>query len=111
MKINLKKLSIIIFSLILILNQTVCHAVYIYSAKSTSLKAQENLSSILLPAFRYNRNNIELNQISQVDLILSPESKTVKVEVISAEGIGLGIDNATLAQKGLKILKPERLRT
>src|SRR3989338_589029 len=87
------------------------NAVFIYSAKSRTQLQNENLSTGFLPAFRYERNNIELNQDSSVDLILSRDSKIVSVEVISAKALGLGIDDKTLVEKGLKIIRPKRLRS
>src|SRR3989338_9207717 len=53
------------------------------------IASEENL----YPAFRYDRYDIELDEKAEIDLILSPETNIVKVEVIGAEGVGLGIDS------------------
>lgn len=110
MKTKLKSLLIILLTIIFFTNQINANAFYIYSAKSKSLRAQENLASTLLPTFRYGRNNIELNQKESIDVILEKQSLTLTVEVISAEGTGLGIDNTTLLKNGLKIFKPASFR-
>ena len=101
---------ILLFSFAFLFNQLSASALYIHSAKSKSLRAQENLNSITLPLFRYDRNNIELNQKTSIDLILNKNTNVVKVEIIGAEGVGLGIDNSTLIKKGIKILNPAYLR-
>ena len=64
----------------------------------------------LYPVFRYDRYDIELNEKTELDVIVGPETSTVKVEVIGAENIGLGIDSDQLLKKGLKIIKPTRPR-
>ena len=64
----------------------------------------------LYPVFRYDRYDIELDEKAEIDLIVSPETSTVKVEVVGAESIGLGIDSSELLKKGLKIIKPIRPR-
>ena len=64
----------------------------------------------LYPAFKYDRYDIELNEQAEIDLILSTETNVIKVEVIGAESVGLGIDSNELLKKGLKIIKPHRPR-
>ena len=64
----------------------------------------------LSPAFRYDRYDIEVNEEAEIDLILSPVTSVIKVEVIGAEDVGLGIDSDKLLKKGLKIIKPHRPR-
>ncbi len=73
---------------------------------SMRIASEENL----YPAFRYDRYDIELDEKAEIDLILSPETNIVKVEVIGAEGVGLGIDSDKLLKKGLKIITPHRPR-
>ncbi|MBI3308542.1 MAG: hypothetical protein HYZ79_04140, partial [Candidatus Melainabacteria bacterium] len=108
-----KKINKIISGFIIIafiLGQLPASAIYIYSAKSRSTLFQENLQSTL-PGFRHNVNLIELNRKISIQLILSPSAKNVEVEVVEAEGFGLGIDNTTLLNEGLKIIKPTRIRS
>ena len=102
----LKALLIVAFAL----NQTGVYAANIYAVKSRSTLTQERVSANLLPAFRYDRNNIELNQRVSLDLLLKPTAMTVTVQVIGAEGTGLGIDNTTLLMSGLKIFRTSELR-
>lgn len=92
------------------LSETKAFAFYPFSAKSKSLKLQENLTNNFLPTFRYDRNNVELNEKVTIDLILEKDSKLVKVEVTNAESTGFGIDSTTLLDKGLKILRPRLAR-
>lgn len=110
MKNNLKKFLTAILILGFFLSQSNAHAIYIFSAKSRSLKAQENLISALLPSFRYDRNNIELNQRTSIDLILEKSTTFVKLEVTGAEGLGLSIDNNTLRKQGIKIIRTNQNR-
>ena len=70
-------------------------------------KSQANDS---LPAFQYHRYNIEPNTKTNVYLLLYPKAKTVKVEVIEAQGLGVGIDNKILTKNGLRIIKHSRIR-
>ena len=78
--------------------------------KTERTLAQEELTADLLPAFKFNKYHIELKEKTNIELFLKPDSKNVKLEVIGAEGIGLGIDNNELIKKGLKIIKPKRPR-
>ena len=64
----------------------------------------------LYPVFRYDRYDIELDEKAEIDLIVSSETSAVKVEVVGAESIGLGIDSDKLLKKGLKIIKSTRPR-
>lgn len=73
--------------------------------------AQQGLSSILLPGFRYSRYDVELKEKTALDLIIEPGSMVVKVEVINAEGTGLGIDSNTLATSGIKIFRTSAVGT
>lgn len=110
LKTKIKKRLLVILLVCFSLSQVKCFAFYPFPAKSKSLKLQENLSSSLLPTFRYDRNNIELNERAFVDLVLEKNAAFVKVEVVGAESIGFGIDDAILVEKGLKILRPRLIR-
>ncbi len=81
-----------------------------YPLKINRTLAQENLTSNLLPAFKFNKYYIELKERAEVELFIIPDSKNIKVEVIGAEGIGISIDSNKLIQSGLKIMKPKRPR-
>ncbi len=102
-----------IFSLLLVIlvsfSQSGANAFLLHSAKSKSTVLQERLDGNL-PAFRYDRNNIELNHKTPIDLILKPDAMTVTVEVTGADAAGLAIDETTLLMNGLKIFKPKELR-
>lgn len=104
-----------VFVYFLVLFFLICNmpasAIFIYSARSESVLSQEDLASTILPAFRYDRNFVELNTKSSIDLILNPAAKIVEIAVIKAEGAGLNIDNTELLEQGLKIITPRRLRT
>lgn len=110
MKTIFKKLLLVFLVFSFCTSQNNAYALFIHKAKSKSQLASENLASELLPSFRYNRNNIELNQKTHIDLILEQSSKIVKVEVIKAEGIDLTIDENKLIKNGLEIIRPKRLR-
>lgn len=71
---------------------------------------EEHLTTKLLPAFRFHKYYVELNEKTDIDLIIKPGTKNIKVEVIGAEGIGLAVDSNKLIQEGLKIIKPKRPR-
>ena len=71
---------------------------------------EEHLITGLPPAFRFDEYYVELNERTDIDLIVKLAAKKVKVEVIGAEDIGLAIDSKKLIQEGLKIIKPKRLR-
>lgn len=79
----------------------------VYHKENRTL-AQEGLTTNLLPAFKFNKYHIELKERSTIELFIKPDSKKIKVEVVSAEGIGLNIDSRELVQKGLKIIKPKK---
>lgn len=111
MKLKLKKIIVILLLLVFSTSQTNSYALYIHSAKSRSQLADENLSNTLLPAPRYDRNNIKLNKKTSIDILLEKDAKFVTVEITGAEGIGFGIDSNTLLEKGLKIIKTNSLRT
>lgn len=106
-----------IISIALLLFLSLCikasHAVYIHSARSDSTLLQESQNDVLvnaaLPSFRHYHHDSELNNIDVLELLLPLNAKTVKIEVISAEG-SIGIDALTAKNKGLKILKPSRVR-
>ena len=61
------------------LNQTGTYAANIYAIKTRSTIAQERVSANLLPAFRYDRSNVELNQRVPLDLLLKPDAMIVKI--------------------------------
>lgn len=108
---KIKKLIILLILISFIASALPVRAVFIFSAKSRSQLSSENLNNVLLPVFRYDKNYIELKDRSTVELILNSDAKRVEVEVIKAEGTGLGIDNTTLLNDGLKILRSQRLRS
>ncbi|MBI3590046.1 MAG: hypothetical protein HY094_01550 [Candidatus Melainabacteria bacterium] len=81
-----------------------------YPLKINRTLAQENLTSSLLPAFKFNKYYIELKEKTEIELFITPDSKNIKVEVIGAEGIGIALDSNKLIQGGLKIIKPKRPR-
>ena len=81
-----------------------------FPAKSYSRLIYEQLASNILPGFRYNTYQIELNEVTPIELFITPTAQKVIVEIISAEGIGLTVDSAKLLKEGLKFVKPKRPR-
>ena len=71
---------------------------------------EEHLTIGLPPAFRFQEYYVELHEKTDIDFIIKPDSKKIKVEVVGAEDIGLAIDSNKLIKEGLKILKPKRPR-
>src|SRR3989338_1668127 len=106
MKSTLYKL---LFFIIFISFCSSCYEVY---AEESNLSPANNetVSSDLLPTFQYHRYNIEPYTKTNIYLLLYPSSKNVKVEVVEAEELGSGIDDKTLKNLGLKIIKHRRLR-
>ena len=109
MKNKIKQFVSYMLAVLLFLGQTGAFASVGPAVIRTQL-AQQGLGNILLPGFRYSRYDIELNTRTGLDLIVEPTSKIVKVEVTSAEGTGLGIDNTTLLMSGIKIFRAVDLR-
>lgn len=95
--------------IILILSFLLCETVYA-SANNENILFQNDPSIIsLLPSFRHYHHDTELNGISTIELLLPLDAKTVKPEVVLVEGV-FGTDEVTAKNKGLKIVKPRRLK-
>jgi len=112
MKKNYKKLISIVISLMLFFPSL--GGASVLASEESEVKsptASDILYNNWLPAFKYDRYNIEPNTRAAVDLLLQPDAKVVKVEVINAEDIGTGLDEEVLSARGLKIYKNKRLRT
>ena len=104
MKKQIKNLTVILLLVAFIFTQLQVKAFY------GRLVEDQGINTNLLPIFKYDRYNIEPNKKTDIEIILKPESKIVDVEVIEAVGAGVGLDNETVKQKGLKIYKSSHVR-
>ncbi len=112
MRNKIKQLISIILVILFFFCVKAVHANYVERSKSLLFHKEENNSSItsLLPSFRHIHHDTELNGISTLELLLPLDAKTVRTEIISAEGV-FGTDEVTAKNKGLKLVKPARSRT
>ena len=113
-KINLKQINLIQFmnarkniafaSTFVLFVLISCHIALAFdNVSNTKDRLVADLDVNLLPVFRFDRYDIELNEKTNIELLLKPESNIVDVEVIDARGGELILDNNTLKQKGLII--------
>ena len=109
MKNILKKIIINLLTITVVFSQLPSNASYINRTKNRLV--EQTVTSNSLPAFQYNRYNIELNQKHEIDLVLTLDAKIVKVQVTDATPIGLNIDKASLTEDGLKVIETPRKRS
>lgn len=69
-----------------------------------------NNTALTIPAFEYDRYNLELTEKSTIQLVISQDSRSVKVKVVDASPAGLSIEKARLLKDGLKIIQTPRKR-
>ena len=109
MKNLLKKIIINLLTITVVFSQLPSNASY--AKKTSSRSIDEQRTSTSLPAFKYDRYNVELNEKHEIDLVLTLDAKIVKVQVTDATPIGLNIDKASLTEDGLKVIETPRKRS
>ena len=80
------------------------------SPVDSKISSEESLRVVNLPAFRHNKNYIELQEITTLDLLLQPSAKIVLLEVNGADTSKIEIDKKSGRVFGLEIVPLQRLK-
>ncbi|MBI2995990.1 MAG: hypothetical protein HYY52_04725 [Candidatus Melainabacteria bacterium] len=107
-----RKIKIVMcFALIFPMIMLDIHKPYIaYDGENMERVVEDGKTSSLIPGFEHDRYNLEILEKSEIQLVVRPDSKVVKVKVIDASPTGLSIEKARLIKEGLKIIETKRKR-